>query len=426
VLGKSLLFYEAQRSGALPPDQRVTWRHNSAMNDKGWVGEDLVGGYYDAGDHVKFNFPMASTVTLLAWSAIDFSEGYAKAGQSDYIKAAVKWGTDYFIKCHTSPIDFYGQCGNGEADHGFWGRASDMNMARPCYSIAVNQGTSGSDLLGETAASLAATSILFKDDAAYAASCLEHAKQMFDWADQHRGKYQDSITDAQSFYGSSGYGDELAWAAAWLYRATQDNSYLDKAKGYFSEFSLDGRPTQFSWDDKTAGVQLLMYQLTQEDQYRGMVSAYGDWLCNEAPKSPKGMIFLDKWGSLRHAGNIAFILMGAAKNGINADKYKGFATQQLNYILGDGGRSYVVGFGNNPPVRAHHAGASCPDAPAPCGWDQLNTQNPNPHVLYGALVGGPDQNDQYNDDRNDYVKNEVACDYNSGFTGALAGKLTLG
>ena len=43
----SLLFYEAQRSGDLPTTQRVTWRKDSALKDKGANGEDLTGGYYD-------------------------------------------------------------------------------------------------------------------------------------------------------------------------------------------------------------------------------------------------------------------------------------------------------------------------------------------------------------------------------------------
>jgi hypothetical protein len=47
VLCKSLIFYEAQRSGKLPPDQKVTWRKDSALNDKGEQGEDLTGGYLD-------------------------------------------------------------------------------------------------------------------------------------------------------------------------------------------------------------------------------------------------------------------------------------------------------------------------------------------------------------------------------------------
>jgi len=33
ALEKSLMFYEGQRSGALPDDQRMLWRGNSALND---------------------------------------------------------------------------------------------------------------------------------------------------------------------------------------------------------------------------------------------------------------------------------------------------------------------------------------------------------------------------------------------------------
>jgi hypothetical protein len=47
LINISMLFYEAQRSGKLPADQRVTWRKDSALNDKGNNGEDLTGGYYD-------------------------------------------------------------------------------------------------------------------------------------------------------------------------------------------------------------------------------------------------------------------------------------------------------------------------------------------------------------------------------------------
>lgn len=33
ALSKSFLFFEAQRSGYLPHNQRVTWRSNSGLND---------------------------------------------------------------------------------------------------------------------------------------------------------------------------------------------------------------------------------------------------------------------------------------------------------------------------------------------------------------------------------------------------------
>ena len=47
VLYKSLLFYEAQRSGELPSTNRISWRRDSALNDGSDVGVDLTGGYYD-------------------------------------------------------------------------------------------------------------------------------------------------------------------------------------------------------------------------------------------------------------------------------------------------------------------------------------------------------------------------------------------
>jgi len=59
----------------------------------------------------------------------------------------------------------------------------------------------GSDLAGETAAALAAASIVFKDtDPNYANTLLTHAKQLFDFANNYRGKYSDSITAAQGYY----------------------------------------------------------------------------------------------------------------------------------------------------------------------------------------------------------------------------------
>lgn len=66
--------------------------------------------------------------------------------------------------------------------------------------------------------------------------------------------------------------------------------------------------------------------------------------------------------------------------------------------------------------------SSCPDIPATCDWEHEQTKDPDPHVLYGALVGGPGRSDDYVDERSDYTKNEVACDYNAGFQSAVAGE----
>lgn len=51
ALKKSIIFFEGQRSGKLPPDQRLRWRRDSALHDGSTAGVDLTGGYYDAGKH---------------------------------------------------------------------------------------------------------------------------------------------------------------------------------------------------------------------------------------------------------------------------------------------------------------------------------------------------------------------------------------
>jgi len=57
-------------------------------------------------------------------------------------------------------------------------------------------------------------------------------------------------------YRSSGYKDELVWAAAWLYRATNDNTYLDTAESLYNEFGLGSESGWLDWDDKVSGVQV--------------------------------------------------------------------------------------------------------------------------------------------------------------------------
>ncbi|MEN9870916.1 MAG: hypothetical protein RLZZ171_1904, partial [Cyanobacteriota bacterium] len=83
VLQKNFLFLEANRSGALPADNRLEWRSDSTTNDGKDVGLDLAGGYFDAGDHIKFIQPMAFSNTMLAWGGADYKEAYAQSGQLD-------------------------------------------------------------------------------------------------------------------------------------------------------------------------------------------------------------------------------------------------------------------------------------------------------------------------------------------------------
>lgn len=424
ALQKSLFFYDAQRSGRLPENFRVRWRGDSGLEDGRDAGLDLTGGYYDAGDGVKFGLPMAGAMTLLAWGGLEFRAGYERAGQLGYLLDAVRWGADWLMKAHPEPEVFYAQVGRGDLDHAFWGPPEAMRMERPSFRVDAER--PGSDVAGEAAAALAATAVLFREsDPDYAARCLTHARQLFAFADRYRGVYSDAIPDARAYYNSfSGYQDELAWAAAWLAKATGEAAYLEKAERIFAEFL---RPTGWrgtqSWDDKKYGVALLLAELTGKRGYRQQVGKWlDDWTDGDGgarvTRTTGGLAWLDQWGSLRYAANTAFLAFLYAKlpGAADASRAREFATRQIRYLLGDNPRrsSYVVGFGANPPQRAHHRAAS--------GVTNVSDPAPNRHVLYGALVGGPSAPDDfaYVDDRGNYITNEVALDYNAGFTGALA------
>ncbi len=438
ALQKSLYFYEAQRSGDLPATNRVNWRGDSGMQDGADVARDLTGGWYDAGDHVKFGLPMAATATMLAWSIVDYRSAYVSTGQLNTALDQLKWATDYFIKAHPSANELYGQVGNGGADHAWWGPAEVMQMARPSYRITTS--CPGSDLAGETAAALAAASVAFRPtDAAYANTLLTHARQLYSFADTYRGEYSDCITDAASYYNSwSGYHDELVWGAIWLYRATNETAFLDKAQSYYANLSNQQQTTiksykwTHAWDDKSYGSYVLLAKLTGAAQYHNDSQRWLNWWTvggtahgadgTRVNYSPGGQAVLDQWGSLRYAANtafIAFVYADAIADAALKTRYHDFAVRQINYALGQNpqNRSYVVGFGTNPPRNPHHRTAHS-------SWtDQLTFPVESRHVLYGALVGGPSSpNDgaSYNDDRGNFVNNEVATDYNAGFTGALA------
>ena len=54
--------------------------------------------------------------------------------------------------------------------------------------------------------------------------------------------------------------------------ATGESSYKDMAENFYNQFDeLQGLPSEFSWDDKTAGGQLLLYQLTEKSEYKNNV-----------------------------------------------------------------------------------------------------------------------------------------------------------
>ena len=422
ALQKSILFYELQRSGALPEDTRTNWRGDSCLMDGSDAGLDLTGGWFDAGDHVKFNLPMAYTVSMLGWSLYEDRDAYEESGQLSYQLNNIRYVCDYLIKCHPEDEVYYYQVGDGGSDHSWWGPAElvEQRTSRPSYKVTAD--SPGSAVTAQAAAALAVSSIIFEqEDASYADLCLQHARSLYAFSDKY--KSDAGYTAANGFYTSnSGYYDELSWAACWLYLATGEKTYLKAAEEYYPKACQDYN-WAVCWDDVHIGAALLLARITEDSFYKTAVQNHLDWWTvgydgSRITYTPKGLAWLDTWGSLRYATTTAFVAAVYSEwEGCPSDKastYWDFAVSQADYALGSTGFSYMVGFGDAYPQHVHHRtaqGSYC---------NNMNEPKTARHILMGALAGGPDAGDNYTDEVSNYTTNEVACDYNAGFTGLLA------
>lgn len=88
--------------------------------------------------------------------------------------------------------------------------------------------------------------------------------QLFEFGDKYRGKYDKSVGVVKNYYASvSGYEDELLWAALWLYKATDKEDYLEYVINKANSFGGIGWAiTEFSWDVKFAGLQIIASKVT--------------------------------------------------------------------------------------------------------------------------------------------------------------------
>ena len=113
----------------------------------------------------------------------------------------------------------------------------------------------------------------------------------------------------------SGYNDELVWAAIWLYKATMESKYLEKAKSLYDQFNLGNSKDVFSWDNKKTGVYALMAEAVPDDKkYQKSLEDFCDHVISGVQKSPKGQLYFFQWGSLRYASNAAFICLQVSGN----------------------------------------------------------------------------------------------------------------
>ena len=458
ALQKSMFFYEAQQAGELPDWNSVSWRADSMLKEDGTSSDVVPGGWFDAGDHLKFSLTNAYTASVLSWGLMQYGDAVKKAGIYDTYLKNLKWGLDFVQACDLGD-SVIGTIGDDAFDHVWYG-SPEVYMRK--YNL--KQGTEDRPYdtitcvttVAEMSAALAGGYIVFKDtDPETAKGYLEHAESLFKLANDTWAEKGDEANDdmgtQQKYYntknnsGTDNFIDELFYAANWMYMATGDQKYLDKCESdYIPLFPKESQSTDkkftwgFCWDDTTQGAALLYAINTGKQEWIDHVSHHLDfWMGGYNGKSigqvtPDGMPILNQWGSLRYAENAAWLAKVASDtifkdNAQLSEKYNTWAKTMMDYAFGDNdlGMSYVVGMGDKNPVNIHHRGAS---GIHDDHWNELGTEEPAvddgwqreyAHVLYGALEGGPNADGSFDDNNGSYTNTEVAIDYNAGFTACL-------
>ncbi|KAK1361349.1 Endoglucanase [Heracleum sosnowskyi] len=475
AVNQALVFFDAQKSGILPKNNLVKFRGDSGLQDgnSSTAKVDLVGGFYDSGNNIKFSLSTAYTTTLLSWTVIEYHEKYDDIAELDHIKDIIKWGSDYLLKAFvprnsstSSPTKIFSQVGSGgndskvENDVNCWQRPEDMRYERP---VSVCDSTA-SDLAGEIIAALSAASLVFKKDEAYSGKLIKAAEELFDVASKNstshiQGMYTNSECGKQAseFYNSSGFKDELIWGGAWLFFSTGNKIYLDYATQNFDaavQEELSSEKGIFYWNNKLTATMILLTRLRffldlgypYEDAFGSSTNRTDLLMCSYLNKlqfsmTEGGLILLKpKYGApLPYAATASFLSKlysdyldllrrsgsSCAGSVFTLDKLRRFSRSQVDYILGDNPMkmSYIVGFGDKYPTHVYHRGASIP-------WDHrrhecaegdkwLNSKEPNPNQILGAMVGGPDHNDIFLDDRDKPWFTEATISSNAGLLAAL-------
>ncbi|KAL6758953.1 hypothetical protein V8C86DRAFT_3133889, partial [Haematococcus lacustris] len=160
---------------------------------------NLLGGLTPGVDPVKYAQPSAYTLTMLAWSLLQFPQGFT-AQQAAAAKQTIRLGADYLMRCNLNPADprnpvYVAQLGDPsryvlDSHPGYFPAAEGKvwthttqdpaltgDLPRPAWVLT--RENPGADLLSGVAAALSAASLVLKDDADWASLALTHARYLY-------------------------------------------------------------------------------------------------------------------------------------------------------------------------------------------------------------------------------------------------------
>ena len=332
----------------------------------------------------------------------EYKDDFKKLGQDKHIELHLNRFADYFKKC--TVMDKFGnvagfcyQVGDGLKDHDYWGAPENQEKkqgGRATDILFTSDDNPCTDIVAETAAALAIHSVVFNDS-----ESLTYAKALLAYAEKPEVK---KCASTGGFYDGNSYEDDLALASYWIYIATKnDLNYRSKYLSYMGKVSDKGRAC---WDDVWAAAMLSAdYNILDN-----LISSGIDKTTDEG----YAYITDDNYGTARYNTTLQFMALALDKHR-RINVYGAWATGQMNYLLGNNPaeKCYVIGYNDRTVCFPHHRAASGYEG----GVQPLTMPK---HLMLGALVGGPNKDDSFEDNAKNYSTNEVALDYQVGLVGA--------
>jgi len=162
-----------------------------------------------------------------------------------------RWGLDWMLRLHPTPDQLYHQVAD-DRDHIGWKlphqETSDYGWGKGSYRVVYfadgrpqglkqyqSESNGVANLAGRYAAAMALAHQVFKDDprqAAFAARCLEAAREVYGLGRAAEGVQQGNSFGAPYRYAEETWADDMEWGAAELYRATGEKHFLEDAARY--------------------------------------------------------------------------------------------------------------------------------------------------------------------------------------------------
>lgn len=221
---------------------------------------DASGGWHDAGDQLKYLLTGSNATArmLLAYQLepAKFDDRTDRLGHPlpnglpDVLDEA-RWGLDWLLKLHPSPDELYHQVAD-DRDHNEWKMpdqdTSDYGWGPNSYRIVYgadgkpqglrqfkSESTGLANLAGRCAAATAMAYQIWKQelgDPRFADRCLQESREFYAMGKANEGVQQGNSYKAPYRYAETTWADDMEWAAAVLYDATGEESYLTDAIRY--------------------------------------------------------------------------------------------------------------------------------------------------------------------------------------------------